>query len=65
MMRKIDAVLYYDVDYLHVRVPHVVVPPSKLYWHVRAVYEMYGTMLDAKTKGHCSTKQRGIGPTMC
>ena len=28
MMRKIEAVLYYDVDYLHVRVPHVVLPPS-------------------------------------
>jgi hypothetical protein len=47
---EIEAMLYYDVDYFCVRVPCVVLPPSKLYWRVCAVYEMYGTMLDAKTK---------------
>ena len=47
---EIETMLYYDVDYSHVRVPHFVLPPSKLYWRVRAVYEMYGPMLDAKTK---------------
>ena len=47
---EIEAMLYYDVDYFHVRVPRIVLPPSKLYWRVRAVYERYGPMLDAKTK---------------
>jgi hypothetical protein len=47
---EIEALMYYDVDYFCVRVPRVVLPPSKLYWRVRAVYEMYGPMIDAKTK---------------
>ena len=46
----IEAMLYYDVDFFRVRVPRIVLPPSKLYWRVRAVYEQYGPMLDAKTK---------------
>jgi len=46
----IEAMLYYDVDFFRVRVPRIVLPPSKLYWRVRAVYELYGPMLDAKTK---------------
>ena len=46
----IEAMLYYDVDFFHVRVPRIVLPPSKLYWRVCAVYELYGPMLDAKTK---------------
>jgi hypothetical protein len=28
---EIEAMLYYDVDYFHVRVPRIVLPPSKLY----------------------------------
>ncbi len=48
--------MYYDVDYFCLRVPHIVLPPSKLYRHVRAVYEMYGPMLDAKTKKPLSNK---------
>jgi hypothetical protein len=48
---ELEAMLYYDVDYYHVRVLRIVLPPSKLYWRVRAVYEiMYGPMTDAKTK---------------
>jgi hypothetical protein len=31
---EIKALLYYDVDYFCVRVPRIVLPPSKLYWHV-------------------------------
>ena len=46
----IEAMLYYDVDFFRVQVPYIVLPPSKLYWCVRAVYEQYGPMLDAKTK---------------
>jgi hypothetical protein len=47
---EIEALMYYYVDYFCVRVPRVVLPPSKLYWRVRAVYETYGPMIDAKTK---------------
>ncbi len=46
----IEAMLYYDVDYFCVRVPHIVLPPSLLYWQVRSVYEISGPMLDSKTK---------------
>ena len=42
--------MYYHVSYFRKRVPRVVLPPSKLYWRVRAVYEVYGNMLDGKTK---------------
>ncbi len=48
---EIEAMLYYDVDYFCFRVPRIVLPPSKLYWHVHAIYEMYGPMIDAKTRG--------------
>jgi hypothetical protein len=47
---EIEAMLYYDVDYFHDRVPRIVLPPSKLYWRVCVVYEMYGPITDAKTK---------------
>ena len=47
---EIEAMLYYDIHYFRVRVPCIVLPPSKLYWRVCAVYEMYGPMTDAKTK---------------
>ena len=47
---EIEAMLYYDVDQFCVNVPQIVLPPSKLYTHVSAVYEMYGPMTDAKTK---------------
>ena len=29
--------------------PHTILPPSKLYWRVRGVFELYGPMEDAKT----------------
>ena len=45
---EIETMLYYDIDYFCVRVPHIVLP--QLYWCVHAVYEMYGPMTDAKTK---------------
>ena len=47
---KIEAMLYCDVDYFCVNAPQIVLPPLKLYWHVRAVHEMYGPITDAKTK---------------
>ena len=62
---EIEAMLYYDVDYFRVRVPRIVLPPSKLYWRVRAVYEMYGPMTDAKTKAPLFNKAAWKRPIMC
>ena len=48
--KEIDDKMYYDVAYFRARVPRLVLPASKLYWRVRAVYELYGNMLDSETK---------------
>ena len=41
--------MYYNVDYFRKRVERIVLPPSKLYWRVRAVFELYGNKCDSKT----------------
>ena len=41
--------MYFDVAYFRVRVPRVVLPPSKLYTRVRAVFELYGPQIDRKS----------------
>ena len=46
----IEAKMYYDVAYFRARVPRVVLPPSKLYPRVRAVYQLYGDKKDSKTQ---------------
>ena len=46
----IEAKMYYNVDYFRVRVPRVVLPPSKLYPRVRAVFELYGSKVDSETQ---------------
>lgn len=46
----IDSKLYYDADYFRARVPRVVLPPSKLYPRVRAVFEVYGPKVDSESK---------------
>lgn len=46
---EIDARMYYDVAWFRERVERIVLPPSQLYWRVRAVYELYGNMKDKKT----------------
>lgn len=38
----IESKMYYDFDYFRKRVPRVVLPPSKHYWRVRAVFIVYG-----------------------
>ena len=45
----IAAKLYYDVAFFRARVPRVVLPPSTLYWRVRAVYEVFGPAVDSDT----------------
>ena len=46
----IEAKMYYDADYFRARVPRVVLPPSKLYPRVRAVFEVYGPKVDSESK---------------
>ena len=45
----IEAMMYYNVDYFRQRVPRIILSPSKLYWRVRGVLELYGMMVDPKT----------------
>jgi hypothetical protein len=45
----IEAMMYYNVDYFRQRVPRIILSPSKLYWRVRGVLELYGIMVDPKT----------------
>ena len=46
---QIEAKMYFDVAYFRVRVPRVVLPPSKLYTRVRAVFELYDPQIDSKS----------------
>ena len=45
----IEAKMYYSFDYFRKRVPRLILPPSKHYSRVRAVYEAYGPLRDSKT----------------
>ena len=45
----IEAKMSYGIDYFHQRVERTVLPPSKHYWRVRAVFEVYGNRIDSKT----------------
>lgn len=47
---EIDAKMYYDVAFFRARVRRAILPPSSLYWRVRAVYELFGPMIDEETK---------------
>ena len=47
---EIDAKMYFHVAFFRRRVERIVLPPSKLYWRVRAVFELYGPMVDSVTK---------------
>ena len=48
--KDIEAKMYFDVQYFRARVPRVILPASKLYRRVRAVFELYGNKVDAKSK---------------
>ena len=41
--------MYYNVAWFRQRVERTVLPPSKLYWRVRAVFEVYGHRKDSKS----------------
>jgi len=61
---EIEAKMYYNVAYFRARVPRVVPPPSKLYFRVRAVYEVYGPKEDESGKPLFITR-RGSKRTTC
>jgi hypothetical protein len=62
----IEAMLYYDVDFFRVRVPHIVLPPSKLYWGVCVLcMNCMDQCLMPKLRRRCSTKQHGKRQIMC
>ena len=46
----ISSRMYYDFDYFRQRVPRRVPPPSVHYWRVRRVFELFGPIVDSKTK---------------
>jgi hypothetical protein len=48
--KRIEAKLYFNISWFCERVPRKVLPPSKLYPRVRAVYELYGPKMDSITK---------------
>jgi len=48
--KDIEAKMYFDMQYFRARVPRVILAPSKLYRRVRAVFELYGNKVDAKSK---------------
>jgi hypothetical protein len=47
---EMAAKMYYDFAFFRMRVPRIVPPPCKLYWRVRAVYEVYGPLQDGTGK---------------
>jgi hypothetical protein len=62
---EIKNKMYYDFRWFARRVPRVVLPPSKLYYRVRAVYSFYGYQRDGKTNSPlfnalCWEKAKGV-----
>eukprot|EP00966_Prymnesium_polylepis_P135992 3142562-Prymnesium_polylepis.1 len=47
---EIASKLYFQFDYFRSRIPRRVPPPSVHYWRVRRVYEVFGPLVDSKTK---------------
>jgi hypothetical protein len=48
--KRIEAKFYFNISWFRERVPRKVLPPSKLYPRVHAVYELYGPKVDSITK---------------
>jgi hypothetical protein len=49
IVQFIDALMYYEVDF-RAWVDWQVLPPRLLYWHVHAVFAIFGNKVDSKTK---------------
>ena len=45
----IEAMMYYDIAFFRACCPRVVLPPSRLYWRVRAVFATFGNKIDSAT----------------
>ena len=48
--KDIEAKMYYDIDFFLECCPRVVLPPSILYWRVRAVFSLYGNKIDSVSR---------------
>ena len=46
----IESKMFYKFDYFRERVPRRVPPPSVQYWRVRRVFEIFGPIIDSKSK---------------
>ena len=46
---EIDTELYFHTEFFRGCVPRAILPPSKLYWRVRAVFVLFGNKIDSKT----------------
>lgn len=43
------SIMYYNADFFKACTPRVILPPTLLYWRVRAVFRLYGPVKDSKT----------------
>jgi hypothetical protein len=48
--KEFESTLYYKPSFFRRRVPRVALPPSQLYYRVRAVFVTFGNRVDSKTK---------------
>mmetsp|Transcript_5457 Transcript_5457/g.16252 ORF Transcript_5457/g.16252 Transcript_5457/m.16252 type:complete len:505 (-) Transcript_5457:157-1671(-) len=46
---EVTSMTHYSVAHFRSRCPRAMLPPSKLYWRVRAVYELFGDRVDSET----------------
>jgi len=47
--RDIETLMYYSPSFFNARVERMALPPSQLYWRVRAVFVSFGYMVDSKS----------------
>ena len=63
--KRIDSQLYFNISWFRERVARKVLPPSKLYLCVSAVYELYGPKVDNITKMPLFVKTAWYGASQC
>jgi hypothetical protein len=44
-----ESIMYYNANFFKACVPRVILPPTLLYWRVRAVFRLYGPEKDSKS----------------
>jgi hypothetical protein len=46
---EIASMMYFNADYFKACVPRVILPPTRLYWRLRAVFSLFGPLRDPKS----------------